>query len=152
MPDKQLFQPEKLSMVDYKLIQGHIEAPEDFVNQPEQNYYVESNLDFGFNLGEKLIKADFTVDIKTEGGGKNNEEATGNFHFAFFYKVDNLEELAILEGNTIDVNPALANALGSITYSTSRGILLTRLQGTVLQKFILPVIDPNTLFNKDKKN
>ncbi|MNY64312.1 hypothetical protein D3C86_2014030 [compost metagenome] len=49
---------------------------------------------------------------------------------------------------TITIHPALGNALASITYSTSRGILMTRFQGTVLSDFILPVIDPNSLLEK----
>ena len=44
---------------------------------------------------------------------------------------------------TIDAN--LGNALASISYATSRGILMTRFQGTALEDFILPVIDPNDL-------
>jgi hypothetical protein len=46
------------------------------------------------------------------------------------------------------LHPSLGNALASITYSTSRGILMTRFQGTALSDFILPVINPNNLLEK----
>ena len=59
---------------------------------------------------------------------------------------ENLEELASSKKNKrLHLNPALTNAISSVTYSTSRGILLTRLQGTALQNFVLPIINPNNL-------
>ena len=66
--------------------------------------------------------------------------------------MDNIEEQKTKEKDEIiTVHPALGNALASITYSTSRGILMTRFQGTVLSDFILPVINPNDLLEKGKK-
>lgn len=71
----------------------------------------------------------------------------------YLIKVDNLEELAPLNKNqaAVELHSTLANAVASISYSTSRGILLTRLQGTALQKFILPVIDPMSLLKAEEK-
>jgi hypothetical protein len=67
----------------------------------------------------------------------------------YIYHVENLEELVKpAKNHLIDLNPALGNALSSITYSTSRGILLARVQGTALQNFVLPIINPNKLLNK----
>jgi len=40
---------------------------------------------------------------------------------------------------------SLANAIASISYSTARGIIVSRFQGTALCDFILPVISPNDL-------
>jgi hypothetical protein len=73
------------------------------------------------------------------------------FTLIFIYRVENLEELAIEDKNKkLNLNPGLANALSSVTYSTSRGILITRLQGTALQNFVLPIINPNNLLrNKE---
>ncbi len=77
---------------------------------------------------------------------KNRDEANGSFHLVFIYRIENFEELVTTgENNRLKLNSLLANALASVTYSTSRGILLTRLQGTVLQNFVLPVINPNSL-------
>lgn len=91
----------------------------------------------GFNLDDKLAKADFTISVKTDSKGENEVEATGNFHLIFIYRIENLEELATPKKNKrLNLHPGLANALSSVTYSTSRGILLTHLQGTALQKFV----------------
>jgi hypothetical protein len=76
----------------------------------------------------------------------NPNEATGSYQFVFIYFVENLSEhVMIMPDAVVDWNPYLANAIASITYSTSRGILLSRFQGTVMKDFILPVVDPNAL-------
>ncbi|MXN91282.1 hypothetical protein GR160_08575 [Flavobacterium sp. Sd200] len=141
-----LLQPEKIHIITFKITKGQINSPFEFdtVNVEGHNYKLD--LDLSFNLGEQLIRADFTVTVETKSTEQVAEEAAGIFSFTFVYKIENIEELTSLEnGETIIMHPALANAIASITYSTSRGILLTRFQGTALSNFILPVINPNDL-------
>lgn len=148
MLDKPLFDVEKLSLTETKFISGQVEAPEDFKVEEIERYLIENSLQLAFNLRDKLVKADFSVEIRTESKTLNSKEATGNFNLIFIFKVENLEELALPDkNNMIELNPALGNALSSITYSTSRGILMMRVQGTALQNFVLPVINPNKLLN-----
>jgi hypothetical protein len=148
MSDNKIFDPEKLSLIEFKFIKGQVDTPEDFLIEKVAGHQLENSLQLAFNLEEKLVKSDFIIEIKTDSNGENAKEALGSFHILFIFKVENLEELAKPgTNNLIDLHPVLGNALSSITYSTSRGILLTRLQGTALQNFILPVIDPNKLLN-----
>lgn len=140
--------PQKLSIIEFKFIKGQVDTPEDFLIENIVEHQVENSLQLAFNLEEKLVKSDFTVEIKTDSKGNNTKEAIGSFHLVFIFRVENLDELAKpMNSNMIDLNPSLGNALSSITYSTARGILLTRLQGTALQNFILPIIDPNKLIH-----
>lgn len=146
MLDNEFFDPEKISILEFKFIKGQVETPEGFEVDKVQGNNVENSLQFGFNIEDKLVKADFQITLKTNSSGKNSIEASGIFHLVYIYKVENLEKLAtIVKENHLDINPWLANALASITYSTSRGVLITRLQGTAFQGFMLPVIDPNKL-------
>lgn len=146
MQDKNSFDPEKIALVDFKMIKGQVYTPENFDINQVSGHQLDNSLQLGFNLDKKLAKADFNVDIKTDSKGGNENEATCNFHLRFIYQIQNLEDLAVPErSNRLKVNPGLANALSSVTYSTSRGILLTRLQGTALQNFVLPIINPNKL-------
>lgn len=148
MQDKNIFDPEKIALIDYKMIKGQVDTPENFDISKVVGHQLDNSLQLGFNLEDKLAKADFTVSIKTNSKDQNESEASGNFHFIFIYRIENLEELAKPEKNKrLDLNPRLANALSSVTYSTSRGILLMRLQGTALQNFILPIINPSNLLN-----
>ncbi len=151
MSDKNIFDPEKITLIDFKMIKGQVDTPENFDISKVKGHQLDNSLQLGFNLEEKLAKADFTVSVQTNSKGKNESEATGNFHLIFIYRIENLEELAIPAKNSrLVLNSGLSNALSSVSYSTSRGILLIRLQGTALQNFVLPIINPNKLLrNKD---
>ena len=152
MSDNQLFVPEKLSIIEFKFIKAQVDTPEDFIIDKVDGHQLENTLQLAFNLEEKLVKADLKVEIKTESKDENPKELKGSFHLVFIYRVENLEDLAKPDkNNLLDLHPALSNALSSITYSTSRGILLTRLQGTALQNFVLPIINPNKLLQNNSK-
>lgn len=146
MSDRLKFDPEKISMVEFKLASGLIETPEDFVTEAVKNFDIENTLEISFSLEQKLIKADFTIKLQTKSNETNKTESSGKYHFVYIYKVENIEELTMLrDGDLVDVDANLANAVSAISYSTSRGILLTRMQGTAFQSFILPVINPTRL-------
>ncbi|HAN37321.1 MAG TPA: hypothetical protein DCQ29_00340 [Chitinophagaceae bacterium] len=144
-----LFKPEKVAIVEFKILNSRLEVPEDFETNEVTGHRVDNSLLLSFNLEEKLVKANFTVNVVTESNGKNSAEAEGAFHLVFIYRIDNLEQLANHppESDTILLQPVLGNALSSITYATARGILLAQLQGTALHKFVLPIIDPNKLLH-----
>ncbi|MEZ4850575.1 MAG: hypothetical protein R3B93_18565 [Bacteroidia bacterium] len=140
-----LLEPQKIHLVNFKIIRGQIESPFGFDQEKIEDYSFMVDFDMAFNLEEKLVKADFSVEIKTVSAEEQDEEAFGLFSFVFIYEVENLEDLAEAKNDGIEVQGGLGNALASITYSTSRGVLMTRFQGTELESFILPVIDPNNL-------
>lgn len=146
MSDKSLFDPEKISLVEFKLVSGLIETPDDFVTEAVKSFDIENTLEISFSLEQKLIKADYTINLTTKSNETNKSESVGKYHFVYIYKVENIEDLTVLrDGDLVDVDANLASAISAISYSTSRGILLTRMQGTAFQSFILPVIDPTRL-------
>lgn len=146
-----MLKPEKIEIVDFKIIKGQINSPFDFEIEKVEGHTFNVDFELGFNLDDKLIKASFSISVETKSKQKNVEEATGAFNFDYVFYVDNIEELTKLEKDeVVSLHPALGNALASITYSTSRGILMTRFQGTALRNFILPVINPNDLLEKGK--
>lgn len=148
MSDNKIFDPEKLEILEFKYIKGQVDTPEDFDADKVEGNHLSNSIQLGFNIDEKLIKSDIFIEIKTDSKGGNKVEAIGSFHFVYIFRAENLLDLLKIENeNIVELNPGLSNALSSITYSTSRGILLTRLQGTALQKFILPVVNPDKLLN-----
>lgn len=143
-----LLQPEKIQIVKTTIVKCYIDSPFGFIAEKANGYDFNRDFQLGFNLEDKLVKADFKVEITTKSEGENVEESKGSFHFVYVFHVENLEELAIPDKNyKIELNGGLGNALASITYSTTRGILFARLKGTSLENFVLPVIDPNKLLN-----
>jgi hypothetical protein len=144
-----MLQPDKIEIVDFKIIKGQINSPFDFEIEKVEGHTFNVDFELGFNLDDKLVKADFSVNVETKSKEEDIEEAIGAFSFVYVFYVDNIEELTTLEKDqTVTLHPSLGNALASITYSTSRGILMTRFQGTALSDFILPVINPNNLLEK----
>ena len=103
MPDKNIFDSEKLALVDFKMIKGQVDTPADFDLGKVVGHQLDNELQLGFNLEDKLAKADFTINIQTDSKGVNKREATGNFHLLFIYRIENLEELATpAKNNKID--------------------------------------------------
>jgi len=146
MSDKPIFDPEKIKMIDHKLLSGQIETPEEFMIENVIDFDVENTLQMSFNLDKNLVKVDFSVIVKTKSERANDHEAQGSYHFIYIYRIENIEALTKKsDTNLTEVDARLATALSSISYSTSRGILLTRMQGTAFQHFILPIIDPGRL-------
>lgn len=151
MAEAKKIQPDKIIMREFRLVKGKIDSPFDFKVGDIKSFDFKVDFNTSFNLDEGLIKADFVIDVTTI----SNEpvtEAFCNYHFVFLFYLENLKEHAqLLENGDIDWNPYLANAIASISYSTSRGILIARFQGTVMKDFILPVVDPNALWNKKQQ-
>ncbi len=149
MSDKQEikpFDPEFLSLLDIKLMQGNVDVPDTFDSSSIKSHEVINQLIISLNNEEGLAKADFTVSIKTISEQEQSEAST-KFKLNFLYHVKHLKEYASYNETTKsnEMHPYLANAIASISYSTARGILLSRLQGTPFQNFILKVINPNSL-------
>lgn len=143
--DKKAIQPEKIIIREFRLVKGQIDSPFDFRISNIKSFDFKVDFNTGFNFTEDLIKADFTIEVTTK-SMEEVQEATCSYHFVFIFHVENLNEhTQTLEDGAIDWNPYLANAIASITYSTSRGILMSRFQGTIMKDFILPVVDPNAL-------
>jgi hypothetical protein len=145
MAEAKKIEPEKIVIREFRLVKGQIESPFDFKISNIKLFDFKVDFNTGFNLEEGLIKADFVIEVASV-SLEPTQEATCVYHFVFLFYVTDLKEHAqIAADETIDWNPYLANAIASITYSTSRGILISRFQGTVMKDFILPVVDPNSL-------
>jgi hypothetical protein len=140
------FDPEKITLIEFRMVKGHLDTPETFDPGKINGYRLDHSMKFSFNLDQQWVKADFFIQVMTEGQPEQAGEAQASFHLLFIYAVANLRDYTQTDttGN-LTWNATLANALASLTYSTSRGILMMRLSGTALQAFILPIVDPNKL-------
>ena len=152
MLDNKKFNPDKLVLLEIKFVKSQIDSPEDFINNNIMEYNIENSLQLAFNLDDNLVKADYNIEISSVNESKNSSKAVSTFQIIFIYEVKNLNELTKLnKKNILDVDYNLANSIASITYSTSRGILITKLQGTTFNNFILPIINPNKLIDIKQK-
>ncbi len=142
------FDPEKIKILGWNLVQEQIITPLGFdpANIAYHGFNVEMQLDM--DPGDELLKADQRIEVITESEGKNEEETQAVFQIIYFIRVEDLANLTIprLEDKVV-LQSDPGNFIAGLTYSTSRGILLTRVQGTGVKDFILPVIDTDAFLN-----
>jgi hypothetical protein len=130
---------EKISIVSIKTLKGSIER---FDKTPK-----EFTFDFetytGVSREKKLIRLQLNVSIKTLEGNRLPINVAFYSH-EFIFHVDNFDDfIEYDEGSNIaKISVDLGRTLASIGYSTARGIIHVRTQGTVLNGIILPVVDP----------
>lgn len=91
------------------------------------------------------IKVVFTCNISASTIEEEPVDINGKFEIAYFFSIEDFERLVVIKSDDINLNPNLAASLANIVYSTSRGIIYTRLQGTIFKKIILPVMSTEKL-------
>lgn len=87
------FDATKIHFSDFRILKGNIDSPFDFDKEKIINHNFSVDFDMSFNPEDKLVKADFIVEISTISEKSQDEEAKGMFHFVFIYFVENLEDL-----------------------------------------------------------
>ncbi len=142
--------PDKIHLKEFRIVEAEIKSPEFFGKNEINHYNSVCDFNMAFNLEDGLIKANLIINVHTVSNSNTNlQEAKVLFEMVYIFHIENFKDLAIqMPDDTLDLKGGLANAIASIAYSTSRGVLMTRLQGTVMSEFILPVIDPNELIAK----
>lgn len=143
--ERKAIQPDKIIIREFRLIKGQIDSPYEFRMSDITSFDFNVDFNTGVNIEENLVRSDFQINVSTVSQA-NSVEAKGSYHFVFIFFIEDMpEHIVITPEQIVEWNPNLANAIASITYSTTRGILMSRFQGTVMESFILPVIDPNLL-------
>ena len=99
MWDNNAFDTNKLHFLEYGIQHGKIDVPEFFVLGAIIRYDIESSLILNSNINDKLIKAEFTINIITDKNENNQKLAKASFHIYYIFKVDNFEELTIILEN-----------------------------------------------------
>jgi hypothetical protein len=143
---KQQVQTEQIHLLDVKIVKGQLSVEEETTSEEdlEFTYQTDYGLEVYTSLESLVVRLLFTVKVK---GLNGNDAQIGSAEYTieFIYKVDELKEFISMQGEIVMLNSHLAATLVMIAYSTVRGIVLTRLQGTCLEEFIMPVANPVTL-------
>lgn len=116
------------------------------------------NVEIGFNtavaISIKTLRVSFVCQIAVEKTGGGMEAINAHFEIDYFIEVSNLEEMINFETEDLaDINDeGMMLSLANMIYATSRGIIYTRCQGTLLKSFILPVLASSTLLDLFKNH
>ena len=94
------------------------------------------------------IRSELDVTVLKYKVGTETVLAKAVFKLSFLYQVENLIYLTEYKDGVKKIEGGLAATLAGISYSTARGILLTRFQGTAFRDFILPIVNPRDMTEK----
>lgn len=149
------FDIESVKIKEIVIRKAAIENKTDLI-ELDKNQYPHSltyTFEAGINLNSKRVRIVFFCDIRTQTKDKADVEISGNFEIAYIFTVDNLRELATTTTVTnenenemeLNINEYLVLNLSNIVYATSRGVIYSRCQGTILKNVLLPILPTKQL-------
>ncbi|WP_299550854.1 hypothetical protein [Seonamhaeicola sp.] len=113
------------------------------INESDFNHEkLSGNLGVSGDYEEELSEVKVTINVRIEKNGENPKQI-GNLKVMFSYYVDGLEKLEDEDGGILP--KSMVDTFNAISISTTRGILFTKFQATILDNFILPLIDHTKL-------
>lgn len=92
------------------------------------------------NLSDNQSFHIMSVDIFPKGQEK---DVIATVRLGFIFEIFDLEKIAIINENGINLPEGLLNLLNAVVIGTMRGVIFSELRGTQLDDAILPVLDPS---------
>lgn len=144
--------PEKINIINIKTKKGNIDAGDDNQLQNIRGYTFNFNVGSGFNQDKNIFGIELSVEIIAMDNSDVPLGPKGAYTIEVLFNVENLQDFIEIKD---DANPPLidgllVSTLGGIAFSTIRGIIYTRTQGTSLGAVILPVLDPKRLMEANR--
>ncbi|MBS1622309.1 MAG: hypothetical protein JSS80_11805 [Bacteroidetes bacterium] len=149
-PERKI-EADKIHILNIRTLKGNIDAASEANTDKIAGHQFNFKLTTGINPADKVVGLQLLVNISAVDKDNKPLNIQGSYTHEMLFQVDNLEEFIENNnsGNLIDAG--LGSTLISIIYSTVRGIICTRTQGTSLGQVVLPVIDPKRLMNVVEK-
>ncbi|MCW3110576.1 MAG: hypothetical protein JWQ09_5082 [Segetibacter sp.] len=145
--------PEKIHLQSIRVLNGSIMSDPEIETTAAQGFTTIFEVQTGIDLPNEGIR--FVFKVTLNGTNENDEpiEVKAEYTLEFSFQIEELEGYIVKqneETKELILQAPLGGTLMAIVYSTSRGIILTRTQGTILDGIILPVIDPMKLFTQQE--
>lgn len=140
--------PEKIHIVSIKTIKGNIDGGTDASPMTVAGHHFDFELLTGIGRAEQMVGLQILADIMCVDASDQPTGIKGSYTHEVIFKVEDFEDHIHNSGEDTEnfqVNEALMLTLAGIAYSTIRGIIFNRTQGTSLGTVILPVIAPKKL-------
>ena len=141
---------EKIQILNIRTVKGNIEAAADADTEAITGHKFGFEAGMGFNIAEKFIGVHLVVNITAIDKEGNELNIQGSYTHEVVFKLEDIENFTEVhkdnDGNdAYQIDGLMGSTILSIAYSTVRGIIYSRTQGTSLGTVILPVIDPKAL-------
>lgn len=138
---------DKIHLLAINVYKSNINCESDYIDQPMEPAEIKVGFSqqSAFNFDEGKIR--IRLDIELIGTNDKGDDLglRGEYGIEFHYHVENFDDFIEIEDNKKLISGLLGGTLIGISFSTARGIILNRTQGTFFNGVILPVIDPNSL-------
>ena len=95
-----------------------------------------------FNMEQEILRLVFTIRLQTGLGGA--KEIKGLYTTEHLFQVSGLSGLVSKNGEQFEVNEDMDDTLTGLVYSSVRGLLHQKFNGTWFSDFILPIVKPGT--------
>lgn len=148
MSNERIIDPEKIHLINIKTSKGNIDAAADIDVNAIAGHEFSFELGTGLNVEDNVIGMNLVVNIQAKDSADKLLPINGSYTHEIVFIVDNLKDFLEPDesgNNKYKIDGGLGSTIVSIAYSTIRGIIFTRTQGTSLGSVILPVINPKKL-------
>jgi len=148
--------PELIHLIAIRVLKSHLEVSDKLMDKPRKidGFKMGLSSESGFNFDEKLMR--FRLGLKLFGHDKSEKPIgiEGEYAIEFKYHIENMDDFVTKKDDhgKYLVSDDLGGTIISISYSTARGIILERTQGTDFNGIILPVINPKKLLVIESDN
>lgn len=148
--NKPQIKADKISIISIRILSGNISCSDEAANNHPVIEGCDTEISITHRFNAEMKQFLFLLQVNLNAKDQSNEliGITAEYKIEFIIQVDNLEEYKVdNEDGSHSYHPMLGGTLVSIVYSTARGIIISRTQGTLLEGVILPVIDPIKLLD-----
>lgn len=135
---------DKIHLLSIKLFKNQIDVSLDLLNAGEKPIEILSTVshETSYNPNEKMVRIRTSIFLSSKGKDGEELELSGNFGIEYIFRIDNLEDFRLVDKNEMpQYDNSIILEILSIAYSTSRGIVLQKTEGTALSGVILPITD-----------
>jgi hypothetical protein len=143
------FDPKSIIIDDIVIIDAAI-ANDNNLNPADTEIELEMSTSMNLGISESTQKVRLIHFVNIEAKNSLTGESVGisaKFHIAYFFKIESLTSLITKTDNSKPViSGTLVSNLGQLAHGTSRGIIYTRCQGTIMKKVIIPVSTASDFF------
>ena len=150
---KSKINPDLIHLITVRVLKTNLELSDKMLDRPKkiEGFQIGTNSESSFNFEDKKMR--FRLFLKLSGHNKQNKPVgiEGEYAIEFHYHIENLDDfLSKNEGeDEFSIGEDLGGTIASISYSTARGIILERTNGTDFNGIILPIINPKEILFND---
>lgn len=153
MPSQNNYDVRLVRLDEITILNAQINNKPGWVSLPKEQFksYLTHNFELATNFAINSLRLVHTANIEMSNKETDSPLAvTGKFGIAYFFSIENFKDIFDEEIEDI-IADNIATSLINICYPTSRGIIFTRCQGTIMKDLILPILPTDEIAKFQKE-